>query len=45
MKGNMAYRRKSVTISIEDDKWLQDRSINLSKFLRKAIAEAMKKKG
>jgi len=35
--------KKSITITEEQDRWLEENSINLSKFVRKCIEEKMKK--
>ena len=35
--------KKSITITEEQDRWLEENSINLSKFVRKCIEEKMEK--
>lgn len=40
---NMKYIRKTITITEEQEKWIKDNCINLSRFIQKELDKKIKK--
>lgn len=40
----MGYTKKTITITDEQAKWIDDNAVNLSRFVQKAIDKVSKKK-
>lgn len=41
---NMEYVKKTITITDEQEKWINEHSINLSRFVQKCLDEKIRRK-